>query len=304
MTTVHAHPQDILPRMRPRPPWRRRWSDRAVKGLSFLATAGGCFVLGWILLVVTRRGMSTINWEFFTQTPVPPGMEGGGVANAIVGTLLMTTLATLIGMPLGLLGGVFLAEFGRGTRLAAVVRFTTDTLMGVPSIIVGVFVYAILVKPMGSFSGYAGGAALAIIMLPLIVRSTEDMLTLVPDSLRETAMALGAPRWRVTFNVLLRSAKSGILTGVLLAVARVSGETAPLLFTSLNSPYWTRFDSVGGFFQSFAQPTANLTVTIFNQAMSPYDNWQSSAWAASLLITMGVLGVTVISRVIMKWSLR
>ncbi|MCL5270236.1 MAG: phosphate ABC transporter permease PstA, partial [bacterium] len=240
----------------------RRGLDLALKWLSGVAAAGGCFMLAWILLMLVRRGIGALGWDFFTKLPTPPGVEGGGLANAIVGTVVITVLASLLGAPLGLLGGVFLAEFGRGTRLAAGVRFAANVLMGVPSIIIGVFVYEIMVRPMGGFSGYAGALGLAIIMLPIVARTTEDMLRLVPGSLREAAMALGAPRWRVSFGIYFRAAKAGVLTGVLLAVARVSGETAPLLFTALNSPYWNRFDSLGGMVHSFAQPTANLPVWV------------------------------------------
>ncbi|MCE5231625.1 phosphate ABC transporter permease PstA [bacterium] len=286
--------------MKPRSMNSRRWLDVAIKTLSGVAALGGCFMLGWILFVLVARGAGALNWDFFTKLPTPPGVEGGGVANAIVGTLAITAMAALVGVPLGMLGGVYLAEFGRGTRLAAAIRFSANILMGVPSIIIGIFVYAMLVQPMGRFSGYAGSLSLAIIMLPIVVRTTEDMLAMVPGSLREAAMALGAPRWKVSFGIYFRAAKAGILTGILLAVARVSGETAPLLFTSLNSPYWNRFDSVTGAAQSFAQPTANLTVTIFNQAMSPYPDWQQSAWAASLLITFGVLALTIVSRFMLQ----
>lgn len=286
--------------MRTRSMRQRRRLDRALKGVSGLAAAGGCFMLGWILTMLIGRGLGALTWNFFTRLPAPPGVPGGGVANAIVGTLVITLMASLLGVPLGLLGGVFLAEYGRGTRLAAAVRFAANTLMGVPSIIIGIFVYGILVRPMSNFSGYAGALALAVIMLPIVLRTTEDMLRMVPGALREAAMALGAPRWRVSFGIYFRAARTGILTGVLLAVARVSGETAPLLFTALNSPYWNRFDSPAAMLGSFARPTANLTVTIFNQAMSPYPDWQQSAWAASLLITFGVLLVTLVSRFLVQ----
>ena len=244
-------------------------------------------MLTWILYVVLARGISAINWDFFTQLPAPPGMEGGGVGNAIVGTLYMTVLAVLLGVPAGLLSGVFLSEFGQHNKLGELVRFTCNMLMGTPSIIIGVFVYIILVVPLENFSGYAGAVALAVIMLPVVARTTEDMLILVPSALRESALALGAPRWKVTLGVVFRAAKTGLITGILLAVARVSGETAPLLFTALNSPYWP---------QSLNEPTGNLTVTIFNYAMSPYPDWQAMAWGASFLITAGVLGATVFTR--------
>ncbi len=218
-------------------------------------------------------------------------MAGGGLANAMLGTLLITGLAALFAIPVGLMAGVYLAEFGRESRFAAAVRMATNIMMGVPSIISGVFVYTLLVATTGHFSGYAGAAALALIMLPVIVRTTEDMLLLVPGALREAGLALGTPRWRVTRDIVLRSARKGLLTGVLLAVARVSGETAPLLFTSLNSPYWP---------ESLGQPTANLTVTIFSYAMSPFRDWQAQAWGAAMLITLGVLATSLCARLLVR----
>jgi phosphate transport system permease protein len=277
--------------VKPRPPIGRKITDWAVKGISLLASLTGIFFLGWILLEVTRRGIAAINWEFFTELPAPPGVEGGGLSSAIFGTLLITSLATVIGVPIGIAAGVYLAEIGRETRLAAAVRFTINVMMGIPSIIVGLFVYTIMVLPAGHFSGWAGAVSLAFIMLPVVARTTDDMLTLVPNSLRESALALGSPRWRVTLQVVFRSAKAGMITGVLLAVARVSGETAPLLFTALNSVYWP---------SSLAGPTSNLTVTIFNYAMSPYPDWQQAAWGASLLIMVAVLGVTILARSLFK----
>ena len=265
----------------------RRLNDLAVRLLSSLAALAGIAFLAWILYVVLARGLGAINWEFFTELPAPPGIPEGGLANAIFGTFVMTVLAMLIGVPIGMLAGVFLSEFGRGTRFAEWVRFCSNILMGIPSIIIGVFVYIIMVVPMKNFSGYAGAVSLAIIMLPVITRTTEDMLNLVPNALRESALALGAPRWKVTLGVVFRAARTGLITGTLLAVARVSGETAPLLFTALNSPYWPG---------SLNEPTANLTVTIFNYAMSPYPDWQAKAWGASFLITAGVLGATVFTR--------
>jgi phosphate transport system permease protein len=251
----------------------------------------GIGILIWILSGVIARGLGAINLDFFIQLPTPPGMEGGGLANAILGTLAMTVAATLLSVPLGLLAGVYLAEFGQESRVADQSRFSSNVLMGIPSIIVGVFAYTLVVIPLGHFSGYAGVVALAILMMPVITRTTEDMLRLVPNTLRESALALGAPRWKVTLSVVFRAAKAGLLTGILLAVARVSGETAPLLFTALNSPYW---------FQSLSGPTPNLTVTIFNYAMSPYDDWQRLAWGASLLITVSVLAFTLLTRFLVR----
>jgi phosphate transport system permease protein len=275
----------------PRPAWGRKLHDRLVRALSVLAALCGLFFLGWILLVVIRRGAAAIDWSFFTGLPAPPGVEGGGLSSAIVGTLLITALATVIGVPLGIAAGVYLAEIERKSRLAAAVRFAINIMMGIPSIIIGLFVYTILVLPVGHFSGWAGAVALALIMLPVVARTTDDMLSLVPNELRESALALGAPRWKVTLSVVFRAARAGMTTGVLLAVARVSGETAPLLFTALNSVYWPA---------SLTEPTSNLTVTIFNYAMSPYPDWQELAWGASLLIMTAVLGTTILARTVFK----
>ncbi|MFP3866705.1 MAG: phosphate ABC transporter permease PstA [Desulfobacteraceae bacterium] len=274
-----------------RPPTGRRLINFMVSSFSVLAALLGILALGWITLEVIFRGLAAINLDFFIKLPTPPGMAGGGLANAIVGTLAMTVLATLIAVPLGLLCGVYLAEFGQDSRLADHSRFLANVLMGMPSIIIGVFIYAVVVVPLKQFSGYAGALALAIIMLPVVARTTEDMLRLVPNTLRETALALGAPRWKVTLSVIFRAARAGLITGGLLGVARVSGETAPLLFTALNSPYW---------FGSLGEPTANLTVTIFNYAMSPYSDWQQLAWGASLLITLGVLALNLTARFAFK----
>ena len=273
--------------MRQRSLTYRRGIDLGVRLISGLAAFFGMAMLGWILSIVILKGMPAINWQFFTELPAPPGMPGGGLANAILGTLLITLAAVLMGVPIGLAAGVWLAEFGQQSKTAEAVRFAANLLMGTPSIIIGVFVYVAIVMTTGHFSGISGAVALAIIMLPVVARTAEDMLALVPSALREAALALGVPRWKATLGIVFRSAKTGLLTGILLAVARVSGETAPLLFTSLNSPYWP---------ESFNEPTANLTVTIFNYAMSPYEDWQTLAWGASLLIAASVLGTTVISR--------
>jgi phosphate transport system permease protein len=269
----------------------RHIADYIVKVFSTLTAAIGLFFLCWILYEVLKRGIGSYNWAFFTRLPTPPGVPGGGLMNAVVGTVLITVLATVVGTPLGIMTGVFLAEFGKGTRMASMIRFLNNVLIGVPSIIVGVFLYTLMVAPMKSFSAWAGIVALAIIMLPVVVRATEDMLNLVPDTLRESGLALGVPKWKVTTGIVFRAARSGILTGVLLAVARISGETAPLLFTVLNSPYWMR---------SLKEPIANLTVTIFNYAMSPYSDWIAQAWGASLLIMIGVLALAVISRIALR----
>lgn len=277
--------------MRQRSVRARKAVNSAVTLVAGSAASLGLFMLLWILLTIFRRGVAAIDWDFFTHLPTPPGEPGGGLANAIVGTAMITGVATLIGVPIGLLAGIYLSEFGQDSRYANTIRFLANVLMGAPSIVVGVFVYTILVVPVGHFSGYAGSVALAIIMLPVVTRTTEDMLRLVPNSLRESALALGAPQYRMIFQVVFRAAKGGLLTGVILAVARVSGETAPLLFTTLNSPYWSL---------DMTRPMGNLTVTIFNYAMSPYEDWQAKAWGASLLITFGVLLMTLTARFLVR----
>jgi phosphate transport system permease protein len=281
--------------MKHRSVYTRRGIDMAVTAISSFAALLGIAMLSWILGTVILKGYSAINWEFFTELPAPPGMPGGGLANAIVGTLLITCMAVLIGVPIGLAAGVWLAEFGQQSKTAEAIRFAANLLMGTPSIIVGVFVYVVMVMTTGNFSGTAGAVSLAIIMLPVVARTAEDMLALVPSALREAALALGVPRWKATLGIIFRAARTGLLTGTLLAIARVSGETAPLLFTALNSPFWP---------ESFNEPTANLTVTIFNYAMSPYDDWQTLAWGASLLIAASVLGTTVMTRGILWYRSR
>ena len=277
--------------MKLRPSTGRRFTNLAVNIWAGISALLGILILFWILYVVLARGLGALNMAFFTQLPTPPGMSGGGLANAIVGTLVLTGVSTLIAVPVGLMAGIYLAEFSDDSKAAYYSRFSANVLMGMPSIIVGVFAYTLVVVPLGHFSGYAGVVALVILMLPVITRTTEDMLRLVPNTLRESALALGAPRWKVTLAIVFRAAKAGLITGILLAVARVSGETAPLLFTALNSPYWTG---------SLGQPTPNLTVTIFNYAMSPYPDWQQKAWGASLLITFGVLTITVLARFLLR----
>jgi phosphate transport system permease protein len=277
--------------MKPRPSTGRRIVDKMVSVWAVFSALIGIGALVWILYGVIIRGAGALNLTFFTHLPTPPGTAGGGLANAILGTVAMTVAATLLAVPVGLLSGIYLAEFGQESRVADQSRFSANVLMGMPSIIVGVFAYALVVIPLGHFSGYAGAVALAILMIPVVTRTTEDMLRLVPNTLRESALALGAPRWKVTLAVVFRAAKSGLITGILLAVARVSGETAPLLFTALNSPYW---------FKSLSGPTPNLTVTIFDYAMSPYNDWQQLAWGASLVITLGVLGFTLAARYVLR----
>ncbi|MGC8863283.1 MAG: phosphate ABC transporter permease PstA [Armatimonadota bacterium] len=269
----------------------RKITNGIVTVIAGSAAVVGLLVLLWILAVVAHKGLAAIDWSFFTKVPTPPGESGGGLANAIVGTLIITALATAMGVPVGILAGTYLAEFSRDSRLAAAIRYCANILMGAPSIVIGVFVYTFLVVPVGHFSGLAGSVALAVIMLPVVTRTTEDMLRLVPNSLRESALALGAPEHKMIFQITIRAAKGGLLTGVMLSVARVSGETAPLLFTTLNSPYWST---------AIDKPMANLTVTIFNYAMSPYADWQAKAWGASLLITAGVLFLNLTARLLAR----
>lgn len=270
---------------------KRKVFNYAAQTGSVLCAAFGIIFLFWILKDVITLGAGALNLAFFTQLPSPPGEAGGGMVNAIVGTLLITLIATVIGVPSGILAGTYLSEYGRGSRIAAIVRFVADILVAAPSIVIGVFVYAIIVRPMGGFSTLAGAVALAIIMLPVVIRTAEEMLKLVPDATREAALALGAPQWKVTVLVVYRGALRGITTGVMLAVARVSGETAPLLFTSFNNAYWN---------WKLAEPTATLTVTIFNYAMGPYDDWHAKAWGAALLITGTVLFVTLMARLVVR----
>ncbi len=267
---------------------RRKVSNHFWLIMSFLATVFGLFWLAWLLWTLLSHGLHAIHWTLFTQATPPPG-SNGGLANAIVGSLAMTAVGMLIGTPVGILAGTFLSEFGRRSHLAAVIRFVSDILLSAPSIVIGVFVYTIIVLRTGHFSGWAGAVALALIAIPVVLRTTEDMMRLVPDSTREAAAALGAPQWKVVVLIVYRAARSGILTGILLAVARISGETAPLLFTALNNQFWS---------SGLDRPMANLPVVIFQFAMSPYDDWQHLAWAGALLITSGILIINIIARVI------
>lgn len=257
---------------------------------SVLATLFGLFWLFWILWTTLSYGITAVNWSIFTQDTPAPG-NTGGLANAVVGSLIMVSLATLIGTPIAILAGTWLAEYGRNKPVAAIIRFINDILLSAPSIIIGLFVYELVVVRFGHFSAWAGALALAIIMLPVVIRTTEEMLRLVPDTLREAALALGAPRWKMVTLVAYRAALSGIITGVLLAVARIAGETAPLLFTALNNQFWST---------DLSQPMANLPVVIFQFAMSPYDNWHTLAWAGSLLITLGVLVLSILARTLLR----
>jgi phosphate transport system permease protein len=272
----------------PRAARRRRLVDRAMTGLSFAAVLLALVPLASVLGYVVAQGITALNWEFFTQLPKPVGETGGGMANAIAGTLTLIGLASCIGLPVGILGGVYLAELGNG-QLGGWIRFTADVLNGVPSIVVGIFVYTLLVVPMKRFSALAGGVALGIMMTPLVMRTTEELVRLVPATLREASLALGVP-WRVTtLHVVLRTATVGVVTGVMLAIARISGETAPLLFTAFNNQYWQgRLD----------QPIASITVQLYNYAIAPYDDWHRQAWAAALVLMTMVLVLNVAARLV------
>lgn len=257
--------------------------------LSVMAMLTGLLFLFWILAVLVINGLGAIDLDFFTKTTPAPGSDGGGLLNPIVGSLLMVATATLISTPIGICAGIYLAEYGEESRFAQVTRFVTDVMLSAPSIVIGLFVYAVYVANVRHFSGWAGSFAIALIAIPVVVRTTDNMLVLVPNSLREAAFALGAPRWKVATMVRLRAVKAGVLTGVLLAVARISGETAPLLFTALNNQFFNA---------DMNTPMANLPVVIFQFAMSPYDNWRELAWGGALLITFSVLGLNILSRVI------
>jgi phosphate transport system permease protein len=248
----------------------------------------GLFVLLWILFILFKNGFAGLSLAIFTESTPAPGTPGGGLANAIVGSLMMVGVSVLISTPIGILAGVYLAEFGDDNKLASVTRFVVDIMLSAPSIVLGLFVYAVLVAQVKHFSGWAGSFALALIAIPVVLKTTENMLRLVPGSLREAAFALGAPHWKVTNYVTLRAARSGVMTGLLLALARISGETAPLLFTALNNQFFST---------NMNAPMANLPVVIFQFAMSPYDNWVSLAWAGALLITLSVLVLNIIARV-------
>ena len=270
---------------------KRRLANRVGLTLSMGAMVLGLAVLLWILAVLFYNGLTAMDFKLFTQDTPAPGTEGGGLRNAIVGSLMMLTLTVVVSTPVGILAGIYLAEFGDRSRTAELTRFVTDIMLSAPSIVLGLFVYAIAVATVGNFSGYAGSLALSLIAVPVVVRTTENMLRLVPGSLREAAFALGAPRWKVAIMVSLRAARSGVITGLLLAVARISGETAPLLFTALNNQFFNA---------DMSKPMANLPVVIFQFAMSPYDNWIRLAWAGALLITLTVLVINIVARVFFR----
>ncbi|MDP2694292.1 MAG: phosphate ABC transporter permease PstA [Gallionella sp.] len=269
---------------------RRRIINAIGLAISMLAMAFGLFWLCWILWTLLEHGLPALTPLVFTQMTPPPG-SGGGLLNAIAGSLAMTLVGTLIGTPIGILAGTYLAEFGQRGWLAPVTRFINDVLLSAPSIVIGLFVYEVYVVHVKHFSGWAGALALSIIVIPIVIRTTENMLRLVPTTLREAAAALGAPQWKIINFITLRAARAGIITGVMLAIARISGETAPLLFTALNNQFWS---------SNMNQPMANLPVVIFQFAMSPYEDWQKLAWAGALLITLSVLTLNILARVLFR----
>jgi phosphate transport system permease protein len=274
-----------------------RERNRKIEGIialtfSTLAAFLGLFWLVFILGDVLIHGVKALNLSLFINDPAPAGVDGGGLRNAFIGQLMITICATLIGVPVGVLGGTFLAEYARGRPIARIISILADIMVSVPSIVIGTFIYAILVRPIGHFSGWAGAVALAIIMVPVVLRTTEDMLSLVPWTIREAAFALGAPYYKVITQVVYRAAATGILTGILLSIARVAGETAPLLFTSFNNSFYSL---------NMNQPISSLTVTIFQYAMGPYDTWHEQAWAAAFVITIFILLLTITGRLIIKW---
>lgn len=269
---------------------KRKLINKIALVLSLGAMSFGLFWLAWILVTILQLGVAGLSLSVFTQMTPPPG-SAGGLANAIFGSVVMVGLATLIGTPVGILAGVYLAEYGQHTILGHVTRFINDILLSAPSIVIGLFIYAAVVVPMGKFSGFAGVLALALLVMPVVIRTTENILRLVPNSLREAASALGAPKWIMIMKVTVRASQAGIMTGILLAVARIAGETAPLMFTALSNQFWST---------DLSEPMANLPMTIFRFAMSPFKDWQELAWAGVLLITVGVLALNIVARALFK----
>ena len=270
---------------------KRKRTNLIALTLSLLGMSFGLVWLVWILFETVRLGVGGLAWSVFTEMTPPPQAEIGGLANAIFGSVVMVSLATALGTPIGILAGVYLAEYGQKGWLGSLTRFINDILLSAPSIVIGLFIYAVVVARLKSFSGFAGVLALALIVIPVVIRTTENMLALIPNALREAAYALGTPKWKVILSITLRAARSGVITGILLAVARISGETAPLLFTALSNQFWT---------SSLTEPMASLPVTIFKFAMSPYENWQKLAWAGVFLITLGVLLLNIVARVFFR----
>jgi phosphate transport system permease protein len=270
---------------------RRKRVNVLALALSLGAMSFGMFWLIWILYETIHLGVGGLSWSVFTEMTPPPQAETGGLANAIFGSLVMVGLATLIGTPIGIMAGIYLAEYGQRSWLGRTTQFINDILLSAPSIVIGLFIYAVVVSRFKSFSGWAGVLALALIVIPVVIRTTENMLALVPNALREAAYALGTPKWKVILSITLKAARAGVVTGVLLALARVSGETAPLLFTALSNQFWT---------SDLSAPMASLPVTIFKFAMSPYENWQQLAWTGVFLITLGVLALNILARVLFR----
>lgn len=270
---------------------KRKIANSIVLTLSTVAALGGIVILFWILGVLILNGMDYISLAVFTQDGVPPGMEGGGLRQALVGQTILTAVAMAIGVPVGMLAGTFLSEYGAGSKFSGLIRSLSDIMMSAPSIVVGVFVYSILVAPTKQFSGWAGSIALAILTIPVIIRTTDDMLRLVPQTLREAAYALGAPKWKVTLQVVYRGAAAGLMTGILLGIARIAGETAPLLFTSFNNNFFNL---------DMNNAMASLTVTMYNYAASPFEDWQHLGWAAAAILTFGVLALNILGRLILQ----
>jgi phosphate transport system permease protein len=270
---------------------RRKLVNMAALTLSLAAMSFGLLWLVWILIETVRLGIGGLSVAVFTQMTPPPQAESGGLANALFGSALMVGLATFIGTPIGIMAGIYLAEYGRTGWLGSATRFINDILLSAPSIVIGLFVYALIVAKFKSYSGYAGVVALALIVIPVVIRTTENMLALIPNALREAAYALGTPKWKVILSITLKAARAGVVTGVLLALARIAGETAPLLFTALNNQFWSA---------NLAEPMASLPVTIFKFAMSPYENWKELAWAGVFIITMGVLALNILARTLFR----
>ncbi|WP_215848093.1 phosphate ABC transporter permease PstA [Candidatus Pantoea bituminis] len=289
MTTIELQARTELEQSRRKMQSWRSTKNKIALTLSLLTMVFGLFWLVWILYTTVSRGLDGLSWELFTESTPPPNTAGGGLANALAGSGLLIFWSTFFGTPLGIMAGVYLAEYGRKHWLAEVIRFINDILLSAPSIVVGLFVYTIVVAQMQHFSGWAGVIALALLQVPIVIRTTENMLRLVPDTMREAAYALGTPKWKMISAITLKASVSGIITGVLLAIARIAGETAPLLFTALSNQFWST---------DMMQPLANLPVTIFKFAMSPFAEWQSLAWAGVLIITLCVLLLNILARVI------
>jgi len=276
--------------MTPSLPLGRRLTNGVMLSLTGVCTVAVIGILFFILGYIAYHGVAALNWDFFTKLPKPVGETGGGMANAIVGTLKLLLLASLIGVPIGFIGGVYLAEYGRATTIGFLIRYAADLLNGIPSIVMGIFAYTIVVLPMGHFSTLAGGVALGIMMIPIAVRSSEEFLKLVPATVREAALGLGLPEWKVISFVVIPTAFRGIMTGIMLDLARVAGETAPLLFTAFSNRFWS-----GG----WQEPTASLPVMLYTYAITPYDDWHRQAWAAGLVLLILVLGANIVSRLVL-----